>query len=112
MSKPVIVRISPEWVTDPFWVQMGDDPGVSNYPPELMVTELGCPTDLIEEIDSWDDEYQAVYNSDDPANSGFTDQALAMRWRERGEELASRLAQALGIPVEFTTAGYTRVLVP
>lgn len=45
---------------------------------------------------------------DDPADSGFPDEATTTAWHERGEWLAKRLAAVLRVRTEFRTArGYS-----
>ncbi|WP_158846712.1 hypothetical protein [Saccharothrix deserti] len=73
------------------------------------MAEFGAPADLAAAIDAWDEELQAVYDRDDPAGSGFPDEATTAAWHERGERLAGRLASALRVRTEFHTARGDRV---
>jgi hypothetical protein len=104
MRRAVSVRIAPEWVCHPLWITSENDPISDNCSPERAVTVYGMPPDLVAAIDSWDNEFQAVYDPNDPMSSGFPDESTTAEWHERGERLAEQLAAALPIPVEFHTA--------
>jgi hypothetical protein len=95
------VRLAPEWGTDPLWVD-GDNWGV-----EETAAELALPADLVERIERWDEQYQDLYDPEDPAGSGFPDTAAETRWQERGRQLARELAAAVGpgIEVRLSAAG-------
>ena len=112
MAELLSVRLAPEWVTDCLWVLRADDVIRENCAPELLAADYGVPADLIAAVEAWDDEFQAVFVSDDPMSSGFPDEPTTLAWRARGESLAARLATALGVPVEFHVAGYDRVFTP
>jgi hypothetical protein len=107
--RAVSVRIAPEWACYPLWVTSENDPISDNCSPERAVTVYGMPPELVAAINSWDDGSQAVYDPNDPANSGFPDETTTAAWHERGERLAEQLAAALPIPVEFHTARGDRV---
>lgn len=85
-------RIAPEWECYPVWVFTTGDPIPDNCSPERLVAEFGWPADLAAAIDAWDDEFQAVYDRNDPENSGFPDEATTAAWHGHGERLAGRLA--------------------
>lgn len=109
MSEVVPVRLAPEWGTDPLWVRRDGDPIPANYSAERLGIDFGAPADLVAAIDAWDDEFQAVYDPDDPADSGFPDEATTAAWHEWGERLAERLAATLRVRTEFHTARGDRV---
>ncbi|GAA1295617.1 hypothetical protein [Saccharothrix xinjiangensis] len=109
MVELVSVRLAAEWTTDPLWVSKGDDPIPANYSAQRLRSDFGVPAELASAIDAWDAEFQSVYNRDDPAESGFTDESVADAWDERGQRLAEALAGALGVRVEFHTAAGDRV---
>ncbi|MBW4720608.1 hypothetical protein [Saccharothrix obliqua] len=67
------------------------------------------PADLVAAINAWDDEFQTVYDPDDPMDSGFPDEATTAAWHERGGRLAERLAAVFPVRVEFHTARGDRV---
>jgi hypothetical protein len=112
MAKPLSVRLAPEWVTDCLWVLRADDDIRQNYAPVWLAADYGVPADLIAAVEAWDAEFQAVFDGDDPMTSGFPDEATTVAWRAQGERLAERLAEVLGVPVEFHVAGYDRVFTP
>lgn len=109
MNDVMSVRLAPEWVTDPLWVRKHGDPVSTNCSAEQLVRDFGVPADLAAAIDAWDREFQAVYESNDPAGSGFPDEVTAAAWHERGERLAERLAAVLRVRIEFHTACGDRV---
>ena len=88
------VRLAPEWGTDPLWVD-GDNWGV-----EETAAELALPADLVARIERWDEEYQDLYDPEDPAGSDFPDPEAKARWQDRGRQLARELAAAVGPRVE------------
>ncbi|MEU7528100.1 hypothetical protein AB0A74_20395 [Saccharothrix sp. NPDC042600] len=112
MNGVVSVRLAPEWGTDPLWVRKAGDPIPANYSADRLGRDFGVPAHLVAAIDAWDDEFQAVYDPDDPADSGFPDEATTAAWHERGERLAEQLAAALQVLTEFHTARGTRVFRP
>jgi len=109
MNGVVSLRLAPEWGTDPLWVRKDSDPIPANYSAERLANDFGVSADLVAAIDAWDDEFQAVYDPDDPMGSGFPDEATTTAWHERGERLAERLAATLPVRVEFHTARGDRV---
>ncbi|WP_309111656.1 hypothetical protein [Saccharothrix sp.] len=109
MIGAVSVRLAPEWGTDPLWVRREGDPIPGNCSADRLGREFGVSARLVAAIDAWDDEFQAVYDPDDPADSGFPDEAATLAWHERGERLAERLAKVLQIRTEFHTACGDRV---
>lgn len=109
MNGVVSVRLAPEWGTDPLWVRRDGDPIPANYAADRLGREFGVPAGLVAAIDAWDDEFQAVYDPDDPADSGFPDEAATVAWHERGERLAEQLAEVLEVRTEFHTARGDRV---
>ena len=112
MAELLSMRVAPEWVTDCLWILRADDDIRENYPPERLAADYGVPGDLVAAVEAWDAEFQAVFVSDDPLSSGFPDERTTLAWRARGERLAERLADVLGVPVEFHVAGHDRVFTP
>ncbi|WNV89468.1 hypothetical protein [Umezawaea sp. Da 62-37] len=112
MAELLSVRLAPEWITDCLWVLRAGDVIRENCSPDRLAAGHGVPADLAAAIEAWDDEFQAVFVSDDPMSSGFPDEPTTAAWRARGESLAGRLAAVLGVRVEFHVAGYDRVFTP
>ncbi len=108
---PLSVRLAPEWVTDCLWVLRAGDVVPDNCSPEQLADD-GVPADLAAAIGEWDDEFQALFVSDDPMSSDFPDERAESAWRDRGDQLAERLAAALRVPVELRAAGHHRVFTP
>lgn len=109
MIRLISIRVAPEWDAFPFWVRTPEDVIPDNCSAERLVSEYGAPADLATAIDAWDDEFQAIYNRSELQSSGFPDEATMTAWYERGERLAERLADALGVRVEFYSAHGDRV---
>ncbi|MFI9006802.1 hypothetical protein ACIGNX_06155 [Actinosynnema sp. NPDC053489] len=75
-----------------------------------LVVELGASSDLAAAIDSWDEEFQAIYDRSDLPSSSFPGEATTAAWRERGERSTGRLASTLRVRTEFRTRPWgTRV---
>ncbi|MEU7526589.1 hypothetical protein AB0A74_12725 [Saccharothrix sp. NPDC042600] len=104
MAKVILVRLAPEWGTDPLWVVEDGNPVPVSCSTERLASDFGVPSDLAADIDAWDGQFQAVYDPDDPAGSGFPDEVTTAAWHARGWRLAGRLAAAVGMRVEFHTA--------
>ena len=100
------VRVAPEFGTDPLWLTFSDDPVPLNYSPEWLPGHFGVPGELAAALRRWDDEFQSVYVSWNPAASGFLVPDVATRWCADGLELTRRLAAALdpAVRVDFHTA--------
>lgn len=84
------LRLSPEIECYPTWLE-GDD-GVENVSP----AELPVSSELAAALDDWRRRWDATYDLDDPASSGFTSGAEEQRFREDGGKLAARLRSELG----------------
>ncbi|WNE95809.1 hypothetical protein PS467_10945 [Streptomyces luomodiensis] len=65
--------------------------GLDNVAPD----SLPLSRQLIEDLDRWGDEYEATYNRDDPAISGFRSEEAERSFVERGHTLARRLRDEL-----------------
>ena len=105
IERAVRIRLAPEWYrVHPLWVWTPDDPIPANVDPSDLVGGSGVSPALCADIAAWDDEFQVTFLPDDPAESGFADEAAAQRWDQRGQALAGRLARELGpeVAVEFS----------
>jgi hypothetical protein len=80
---PVRLRLAPEWGCSPLWDADTGEP--------VSVYAVGLSFDLAERIETWDDTWQTTYNSDDPASSGFKDDAEAEAYRLEGREIVAVL---------------------
>jgi hypothetical protein len=107
------VRLAPEWIEqDPVRVSLPGELLPIGLSPEELGEQYDVPAVIWTEIDEWDRQFQDAYQPDDPAESGFPDEAAMDRWVERGMRVARRLARELGpsVPVEITTSlGTVRV---
>ncbi len=61
---------------------------------------LDIPSSLAASLATWGDEYAATLSREDPAFSGFANEAMARAWVLTGALLATRLRDA-GISVEY-----------
>ena len=77
-----LVKLGPEWGTGPLWVD-------GEY---RELNDFGLSDGLVALIEQWNDEFQAIYDPDDPPTSKFPDEAAERRWLDRGRELAGRIA--------------------
>jgi hypothetical protein len=103
----VRVTLAPEWIgQDPVRVELPGEVLPIDMSPADFAVEYHVPADIADEIQAWDDEFQAAYRPDDPAASGFPDEQTMDRWVERGLRVARRLAAELGplVPVEVRTS--------
>jgi hypothetical protein len=83
-----VIRVMPDYQSYPTW-----QPGADEYnvdPGKLPISE-----GLADELNAWGDDYDATLNLDDPASSGFADEAAENDFAERGVRLARRLAAEL-----------------
>lgn len=99
----MMVRILAEWHSWPTWV-LDSDGELDDVPPESLALSEGLVADLL----AWSGEFQATYDEENPASSGFDDPALERSWIERGKALSKRVAAELrNVPVEFQHHGVT-----
>jgi hypothetical protein len=83
-----IIRVMPDYQSYPTW-----QPGADEY--NVDPKKLPISKDLADGLNAWGDEYDATLVLDDPASSGFPDEASENAFAERGVELARRLAAEL-----------------
>lgn len=88
--KKTYVRLSVGYMEEP--VMMRDSDGF-RY---LEVDDLDVSSQLKEEIQNWNDQYQNTLDHDDPMSSGFSEFQLEKAHVERGAELAKRLQEEFG----------------
>ena len=76
-------------------------PGTDEY--DVDPATLPISRGLAGELSAWGDDYDATLVLDDPASSGFPDEAAAIAFAERGARLARHLAAELagGCRVEY-----------
>ena len=81
-----VLRVAPEWECWPLWDhETGDN---------LDPTSLGLPKDLAERVAAWDDQFQAIFNRDDPPASDFPSAEARTAWRAEGDALIEALRTA------------------
>ena len=80
-----VIRVMPDYQCYPTW-----RPGADEY--NVDPAQLPISRDLAAELNAWGDDFDATLVLDDPASSGFPDQASEDAFAERGAQLARRLA--------------------
>jgi hypothetical protein len=106
VPSPVSVTVAPEWGVYPLWIEYTPGELRDNVSPELL-SQYGVDQELILSLDSWDESYQAVYNPDDPVESGFEDENQTKAWIAEGIALTRKLSTQLplGVTVKFRKIG-------
>ncbi|APU13378.1 hypothetical protein UA74_06525 [Actinoalloteichus fjordicus] len=64
-----------------------------NHSPKQAGKDLRLSAELISDITTWDDEYQAIYDDNYPPDSRFPTPATKAAWIEKGRQLAVRIKQ-------------------
>jgi hypothetical protein len=80
---PTRLRLAPEWNCSPLWDAATGEP--------VSVYRLGLSFELAERIEAWDDTWQATFNADDPASSGFNDESARKAYVEEGRAIIAAL---------------------
>ncbi|APU17924.1 hypothetical protein [Actinoalloteichus fjordicus] len=76
----------------PFYYDAGDaHTWGTNHVIEDAGEFLGPSMSLINDLTDWDNEFQSIYNSDDPRESNFPSAEAEVNWIEKGKELAVRI---------------------
>ncbi|MDA3624412.1 hypothetical protein OU415_03120 [Saccharopolyspora sp. WRP15-2] len=94
--------MAPEWRAYPCWTITSDDAVRDNPPYSALSKDCGVSDSLLRELDEWDEEFQAIWDPNDPASAAFPSEEAENRWVERGKELARELAAELGPDVRVT----------
>jgi hypothetical protein len=85
---PDVIWVRPDYRMYPTW-----RPGTDEY--NVDPVELPISKELADELNAWGDDFDATLVLDDPASSGFPDEASTVAFVERGARLARRLAVEL-----------------
>ena len=91
------LRLMADYQCYPLW-EAGE--AIGNVDPR----SLDISSDLADALIAWGNEYTAMLNWEDPASSGFADEATAEAWVLAGGLLASRLRDE-GIVVHYFYEG-------
>jgi hypothetical protein len=83
-----VIRVMPDYRSCPAW-----QPGAGEY--NVDSEKLPISKDLADDLNAWGDVYDAILVLDDPASSGFPDEASEDAFAEQGARLARRLAAEL-----------------
>ena len=83
------IRLSPDYFCYPLWWNSGDRVGDID-PATLLLSQP-----LIDDLLAWADEFDAVYNEEDPAESGFQSVEAAEQFEAEGMRLWERLQEEL-----------------
>lgn len=89
MTDPQI-RVSAEWRCWPTWTIDAD--GFLDNPDPHDLVDGAFADDLV----AWADEFDAIYDPEDPGSAAFPSEAAEREFVERGRALAQRLADRLG----------------
>ncbi|ASO18685.1 hypothetical protein FHR81_000947 [Actinoalloteichus hoggarensis] len=89
----VEVTILGGWQENYFYYDNGDEEDTYNHTTEDAVEFLDLNADLVRDFETWDAEYQAIYNHVDYDKSDFPTPEAEHAWIERGKELSARLKQ-------------------
>ena len=81
-----VLRIAPEWECWPLWDHETGD----NFDPN----DLGLPSGLAARIVDWDNQFQTIFNRDDPVASDFPTPQARTAWRAEGDALIDALRGA------------------
>lgn len=84
------LKIMAEYECYSFWVEK------SGFRDNVDPASLGVPKALAAEIDAWEQAYEATYAPDDPASSGFGNDAVEAAFNALGLRLAAKTAAVLG----------------
>ena len=71
---------------------------VSTYAndPAVFAKEVGLSEELADRLEAWMDAFDAIYDEDDPAASGFGDPVELLAWEAAGAALAHAIGDELG----------------
>lgn len=92
---PRTVLVYADWRCWPTWTV--DETGTVDNPRPCA---LGVSAGLARDLESWAEEYDAIFNEDYPPDTSFPSEAAERDWVARGRALAVRLAAELGSDVE------------
>lgn len=85
-------RLLPEWLGQSgLWIRDEAD-GVFDA---IGAEEAGFSEDLADRLEDWMDEFDSIYDEDDPKASAFASLADFDRWRREGEAIAAALRAEL-----------------
>ncbi|MDG2944694.1 hypothetical protein [Exercitatus varius] len=85
----MIIKFFPEFSCYSLWVVT--EFGVDNIDPN----ELPLSDNLKTDIKKWEDEYESIYNPNNPAESGFESSKAEAEFWNTGEKLFKRLKTEL-----------------
>ena len=83
------LKLANEYLAGPIFCSVPDRMG------HIDVDELPISQELKAQINLWDNEYQATFNSDYPPKSGFSSNEVVIRHIVEGKRLAQKLQQEL-----------------
>lgn len=83
------LRFFAEYLAPPFF-----DPSIEDMG-HIESKDLPISTNLLNDIEKWDREYQDTFNDDYPPDSGFATLAAELDFKCRGAVLAERLNEEL-----------------
>lgn len=85
-------RLMPEWLGQSgLWIRDADDGDFD----AIGVEDAGFSEALADRIEDWMDEFDSIYDEDDPAGSAFASVEDYVRWRAEAEAIAAALRAVL-----------------
>jgi hypothetical protein len=85
-------RLMPEWLGQSgLWIR---DPGDGTFD-AIGAEEAGFSEALADRIEDWMDEFDSIFDEDDPTASAFASPAGFEAWRREGEAIAAALRAEL-----------------
>ncbi len=89
---PRVFRLKPEWLGQSgLWIR---DAGDGSFD-AIGAEEAGFSEALADRLEDWMDEFDSIYDEDDPKASGFNSAADFERWSDEGEAIATALRSEL-----------------
>lgn len=91
--EPRHLRLLPEWLGQSgLWMSA---PGEGIFE-AVSAVEAGLPPEIAAALESWMDEFDAIFDDRDPSASRFATAGDFARWRGEGDALAAAIRATLG----------------
>lgn len=96
--EPLKLKLMPEWLGQTgLWRLDAADGG---YWP-VDAEEIGLSDALADRLEDWTDEFDSIFDEDDPAHSHFPTRAAHAAFVAEGEAIAGLIRRELGAAVEY-----------
>jgi hypothetical protein len=84
------LRISPEGISEHFWLIEDNRPPAVIEPDDLDLSD-----DLLDRIEAWSDAFDAIFDPADPKSSRFSSAEAEVVWRAEGQMIAAAIRDEL-----------------